>query len=345
MAKVSRSSIKKTIEWFENSKDDPNERQIGKDYVLELFRTNDVTRFDIFELIKLVVTPDIAKNIIKATVPNQRNISPKHLADYINNILDNNWHRSLAFLQFDNEGNLNDGHQRLLAIINSDTPVYMFLGKGISPEATAYAVDTGKSRTKTDRMNFHIRPSVNYSELDVKLAGMLYLFMEAYKKKFPFNCNGRLSNIPFGSHEEFLKHNDLKISSGKEYAKPFAWILPQYIIGFFSCVIMHESAELTNAFFNDLLETLKLYPKAPTPEFPDPDLDLEIPINDMARQLISFYRRRKHKGDYATIMNLFFFAWDAYKKYILNGEKVVGAIPSSPRGFVFPTIDPDIWYK
>lgn len=100
----------------------------------------------------VTVTPTIAKQLLNGNDHNRR-IRPALVKMLRAEIEQGRWTVTHQGIALDDDGRLIDGQHRLKAIVESDTPVKMYVAKGIPTDAAA-VIDGGVTRTYGDRALF-----------------------------------------------------------------------------------------------------------------------------------------------------------------------------------------------
>jgi hypothetical protein len=100
---------------------------------------------------RLRVTPAQAMNWLEHANNRNRNISDQVVKRYARDMKAGHWRLTHQGIAFDPSGVLIDGQHRLWAIVESDTPVEMFIWFNISPEALM-AIDSGRARSLVDNL-------------------------------------------------------------------------------------------------------------------------------------------------------------------------------------------------
>lgn len=99
----------------------------------------------------VVVTPEIAARWIAKNLRN-RNIRKAVVNAYARDMKSGNWQLTGEAVKFDRNGDLIDGQHRLMAIIQSEQSVPLFVVRGLSPNAQD-VMDSGSKRQASDALH------------------------------------------------------------------------------------------------------------------------------------------------------------------------------------------------
>lgn len=98
----------------------------------------------------ILVTPEIAKELLKRMSPKQRNLSMSVVNEYTRMMLNGEWRSDLIdTMTIDTEGYIGNCQHRLHAIIKSNTTQVVYIQSNTNDELFE-ALDNGKSRTDAD---------------------------------------------------------------------------------------------------------------------------------------------------------------------------------------------------
>lgn len=100
----------------------------------------------------VTITPDLAAGWLDRNT-NNRNVRPRKVSTYAAEILRGDWVVTGEGVKFDWDGRLIDGQHRLMAVVEADAPVQMFVFHGLAPDAQL-VLDTGTKRTAADALKF-----------------------------------------------------------------------------------------------------------------------------------------------------------------------------------------------
>jgi hypothetical protein len=94
---------------------------------------------------KMTVTPKLAREWLTKNRHNRPAI-PNAISRYVADILDNRWKVNGESIKFNCDGTLVDGQNRLLAVIQADTPITSYVVFGVEKDAFD-TIDSGEQRT------------------------------------------------------------------------------------------------------------------------------------------------------------------------------------------------------
>ena len=110
------------------------------------------------------ISPELASDYLAHNMRN-RNVSQRRIGGYVRQMKNDEWIVTHAAIAFDWDGELIDGQQRLMAIVQSQLGQWMFVVRGLNPDAR-YVIDTGRPRSVSDALSIAGYPNTT------KLAGM-----------------------------------------------------------------------------------------------------------------------------------------------------------------------------
>lgn len=96
------------------------------------------------------ITPDIARAMLEHNKRN-RSLIASRLATYVEAMKRGEWRQTHQGIGFGADGTLHDGQHRLLAIVQANVPVTMFVVRGL-PANAREAIDTGGGRSAIDNL-------------------------------------------------------------------------------------------------------------------------------------------------------------------------------------------------
>lgn len=100
------------------------------------------------------VTPKMAATWLGDMIQN-RPLSRLSVKKYANDMLTGEWAINGETIKFDAKGRLIDGQHRLRACIESGTTFKTYVVRGLEADKAIHSIDSGKSRTKGDFLQFH----------------------------------------------------------------------------------------------------------------------------------------------------------------------------------------------
>jgi len=138
--------------------------------------------------IDVVVTPEMAKAMLRYNTPGVTNRRLKHasVAQIVADLQDGIWENTGEPIIFSNTGFLNNGQHRLQAIVESGITAVLDIRFGVSRRAFA-ATDSGNKRTGGDALTLLGIPN----QTNVSAAARLVL---AYEKGLPNAARRRIAN-------------------------------------------------------------------------------------------------------------------------------------------------------
>lgn len=91
------------------------------------------------------ITPDMAKKWLAVNHQNNRAVIISRVRQYADDMTAKRWRITHQGIAFDEQGRLVDGQHRLLAIVQANIPVNMYVATGLD-EGSIFAIDGGRSR-------------------------------------------------------------------------------------------------------------------------------------------------------------------------------------------------------
>lgn len=148
----------------------------------------------------VVITPEMAEEWFIMSGGN-RNIRKQHVQYLISEMRDN-WKLNGEAIIFDKNGNLIDGHHRLLACAEGKVSFESLVVRGVDPKAK-HTIDTGRSRNQADALQFAFKGTVNASAV----ATTLMRLVEFENGSLQHATAEKISNAVVV--KEFSKHPDV----------------------------------------------------------------------------------------------------------------------------------------
>lgn len=100
---------------------------------------------------QIILTPELAKDYLHKICPNNRRISEKLIAIFINEIKLNRWRLNNDTICFDTNGLMINGQHRCTAVVRANKNISVFVATNM-PNESFSVMDTGKKRTGKDIM-------------------------------------------------------------------------------------------------------------------------------------------------------------------------------------------------
>lgn len=101
---------------------------------------------------KQIITPEIAAQMLKLNIENNRPVSISVINQYAIDIMMGKWTNTADSIKFDTQGRLIDGQHRLHAIIKANEAVEMWVATELDESAIKY-IDTGRKRSANDLLH------------------------------------------------------------------------------------------------------------------------------------------------------------------------------------------------
>lgn len=102
----------------------------------------------------VIVTPEMAKHWLDTTNTRNRRIRDTTVQTYARDMEHGNWRQTGEPIKFSYKGVLEDGQQRLAAIVKSNVSLPLFVIWDLAPEAQDF-MDTGRKRTVANMLELH----------------------------------------------------------------------------------------------------------------------------------------------------------------------------------------------
>jgi len=100
-------------------------------------------------VIKIMLTPSLAKFCLERNYEGQRQINDSHIARYAAELSQDTWHWNTTGIGFLTDGKMCDGQHRCEAVIKTGVSIETFAVTGLTPEDYA-TLDGGKKRSTAD---------------------------------------------------------------------------------------------------------------------------------------------------------------------------------------------------
>lgn len=196
------------------------------------------------------ITPEIAKAMLALNIENRR---PKEVivSQYASDMLAGRWKMNGAAIVFDDEGQLNDGQHRLMALIKANTPTSFLVIRGVERD-TRDTLDIGASRGAGDILTMFMVANGNASARVAKLI----LGYEKAKGK-------TLGRTAFVSKPEIIDRarDDQRIQLALKIGKRGCHVAKESNISFLRYVVPDSAA--SDAFFERLIDGVGLEDGSP----------------------------------------------------------------------------------
>lgn len=98
------------------------------------------------------ITPEVAADILYNHNPRNRRTTQSLINRYARDMAEGRWHNTGEPIIFNQEGNLDDGQNRLYACIKAEKSFKVMVVRGVEMEAQKY-MDSGKGRTAADALS------------------------------------------------------------------------------------------------------------------------------------------------------------------------------------------------
>jgi hypothetical protein len=197
-----------------------------------------------------IITPQMASALLADNFDN-RKISSVLVNSYASDMLAGRWHLTGQAIIIANDGSLNDGQHRLMAIVKAGIPVKNLVVRGVERE-TRVAVDTGKPRYTGEILQmFHLKNG----NLCSTIANMVLQYERTGGK------NASLSYI--STKQQIIERatSDELIHLCASFASAKSWNASPSHIGF--CRYVIPMIPLSDVFFERLKDGVGLEPGDP----------------------------------------------------------------------------------
>jgi hypothetical protein len=192
------------------------------------------------------ITPQMAKALLETNVDNRR-VHPTKVEQFARDMREGRWALTGQPIIIADDGFLNDGQHRLLAIIAANTSIETNVTRGASRE-TRDKIDIGTIRTAGDVVQmFHI-PNGN----SVAALAKIVLSYECGDQK----SLGSPYRISRSAVIDRCRNDDKMIAADK-FAGSFNNLIPRKQVGF--CRYIIPESEKSQEFFDRLLDGAELY--------------------------------------------------------------------------------------
>lgn len=138
------------------------------------------------------VTPNLAAQWLEKNT-NNRNLIPAAVRDYARDIEDGRFHFTGEPIQFDGDGNLENGQHRLAAIVQTGRTVPLVVVRGVTRDAQKY-MDSGRKRTAANALQME-NTGANMAHVAAVARGLL-IFLEGRRPTQSEVVEFAESNLP-----------------------------------------------------------------------------------------------------------------------------------------------------
>jgi hypothetical protein len=160
-----------------------------------------------------VVTPSMARRWLELDAEHNRNRKPTVITRYARDMKANKWPLTGEAIQFDYNGTLIDGKQRLNAVIEAGVPVTFLVAEGVDPDAMV-VIDSGTPRTFADALS--ITHAKNKPAVGAIVRRVLTFSQRNYMGKGASIQPTRTELMDF--YHEFMEEFDTAAARGKDAA-------------------------------------------------------------------------------------------------------------------------------
>ena len=136
----------------------------------------------------MTITPSMAMEWLENNIETNRTVRDSVVSKYARDMRNGNWKITHQGIAFNSDGKLIDGQHRLWAIVESNTPVEMYVSTGLDKD-TEKLVDGGLVRTMIDRMKF-INDDLIYRQTIIhSTVRILHLIKLGYPDRYKFSVD------------------------------------------------------------------------------------------------------------------------------------------------------------
>lgn len=202
------------------------------------------------EFKKVLITPQLAKELLSKNNTN-RVISKGRISLYANDMLEGRWKENTAeFIKVADNGDILDGQHRLLAIVQSNCPIWFHTAFGLN-KSVFDVLDTGKVRSSADA--FSVEKIDNYKIISSTVKGYLVLTKNNMTTARESLASQKLTNTivleEYSSRPEFWQ--EVCSFSQRSY-RNFSHILSPSFIGTLYSYLYNISPEDSRNFINQV---------------------------------------------------------------------------------------------
>jgi hypothetical protein len=213
------------------------------------------------------ITPAIAKRLMEQNADN-RPISLRHIRQIAHDIKVKQWQVNGETIKVSIDGWLNDGQNRLLAIIEADEPVQCFVVFGVTRESRM-TVDMGRVRTVPHYLGMEGTTNANYAGL---IASQWASFELGYYGKLTGSRSTGITKQDtlafYHSHKQMIDHAVGSLKNRTKYVGAHGTgLITAY------CILQSKDPLYTDDFYRGLIEGI--------------DLDADSIILDLRMRLIA----------------------------------------------------------
>lgn len=200
---------------------------------------------------KIEITPELATEWLKKNIGNRTPKRERFL--YAEMMKRGEWNEDNPQpICFDENGNLIDGQNRLMAVIISDIPVKMYVAKGVS-NSVKDVIDTGVKRIGADVLQ--MQGAENFTRISAYISMYLRVTEGAFTGNTQAVAYPHKIKNEYNSRPQFWQ--DVHHVT-EEYYRKSGGILPPAFIGVYYILFSEKDNDLAPQFFDKVLIGLNL---------------------------------------------------------------------------------------
>jgi hypothetical protein len=245
----------------------------------------------------IVVTPDLASEILEKYNNENRPLSKTNVIKLAKEMENGNWKFNGETLSFNAKGNLSNGQHRLHGIVVSGMTFRFLVTSGIDPE-TFPTIDSGRKRTGSDVLGIA-------GVSNATTASAVCKFINAFKTgKFSYTSkasdNRTLSNTDIEEYYNSLKNIDESIKFGKNMSLKSCGLLTATVVSSFHYLFSEVDDVLAEDFLTKLSTGI--------------DLKQNSPILALRNRLLNSKNNESFRLTNDAILKLICYAWEKFVK-------------------------------
>jgi len=199
------------------------------------------------EFKKMLITPNIAKEMLEKNVSNRR-VNHHIVNQYSSDMTKGQWKIDTGeVIKVSKTNIILDGQHRLLAIVKSNIPIYFHIAYNVEDNVFD-VLDTGKIRNTTDIFK------INGIQKDCLIPSIISQYNHIVANKY-FVMQGYNKNTNQNLLKQYYESPDFWQNIGKianNYYLSFAKIIPTSMIGGFYAYFVKSDKELADSFISQL---------------------------------------------------------------------------------------------
>ena len=245
----------------------------------------------------VLVTPDLAAEILENHNSENRPFSQSNVAKLVKEINSGNWSFNGEPISFNSKANVSNGQHRLQAIVLTGIALRFLVTTGLDPKSFA-TMDNGRKRTGSDVLA--IAGVGNYTTA-ASVCKFVYSFKNGnFGSVYRASESRTLTNTQIESYYTTLTNVDESIKFGAAMSKKSNGLLKATILGGFHYLLSEIDEVLADEFLTKLSTGI--------------DLKQGSPIISLRNRLLKSTTDDNYRITSETLMKLIAYSWEKFVK-------------------------------